>query len=156
VRLARAAIESRIPHSGRMCLLDEVLAWDSVRISCRSRAHRTPDHPLASSTGLGAATAIELAAQAMAVHGALLSEERTIAMQAGRLAAVREVELLVDRLDYLADDLIIDCERLAGDERSALYEFAVTAGACPVLRGRATIALDPPPAARPGVSPLPQ
>jgi predicted hotdog family 3-hydroxylacyl-ACP dehydratase len=144
VRLDAAAIRARIPHSGRMCLLDEVLDWDSERITCRSQAHRSPEHPLGGRGGLGGATGIELAAQAMAVHGALLASEYQAAAQAGRLASVRGVEILVDRLDSIADDLIITCERLAGDERSALYQFTVTAGACPVMRGRATIALDPP------------
>ena len=144
MRLDGAGIRARIPHSGRMCLLDEVLEWDGERITCRSRAHRAADHPLRSGAALGGATAIELAAQAMAVHGALLASEHGAAAQAGRLASVRDVEILADRLDMLADDLLIACERLAGDERSALYQFTVTAGACPVIRGRATIALDPP------------
>jgi predicted hotdog family 3-hydroxylacyl-ACP dehydratase len=136
-----------------MSLLDAVLAWDSERITCRSRAHRSPDHPLRSRFGLGGATAIELAAQAMAVHGALLAGEREAAARVGRLASVRGVEILADRLDTVGDDLIIACERIAGDERSALYQFTVTAGACAVLRGRATIALDPPRATQVTVGP---
>jgi len=153
VGLDSAGIRARIPHAGRMCLIDEVLEWDGERITCRSRAHRAADHPLRSGAGLGTATGIELAAQAMAVHGALLAGEHGAAAPAGRLASVRGVEILVDRLDTLTDDLIIACERLAGDERSALYQFTVAAGACPVIRGRATIALDPPRGAPPAVSP---
>ena len=39
-------IEQHIPHTGRMCLLDEVLAWDARRIRCRSASHRSADNPL--------------------------------------------------------------------------------------------------------------
>ena len=37
MRMNRAWIEAHIPHHGRMCLLDEVLAWDAHHIRCRSR-----------------------------------------------------------------------------------------------------------------------
>ena len=72
VKLDHAWIEPHIPHKGRMCLLDDVLSWDRSRIRCRSAQHRTPDNPLRAHGRLGAACGIEYAAQAMAVHGALL------------------------------------------------------------------------------------
>ena len=37
--LDRQWIEQHIPHKGRMCLLDEVLAWDAAHIRCRSNTH---------------------------------------------------------------------------------------------------------------------
>ena len=67
----RAWIEERIPHHGRMCLLDEVIEWDAQHIRCRSATHRDPDNPLRSHGRLGIACGIEYAAQAMALHGAL-------------------------------------------------------------------------------------
>src|ERR1700688_1204625 len=73
MRLNRAWIESRIPHHGRMCLLDEVIAWSDARVSCRSGTHREADNPLRADGKLGIACGIEYAAQAMAVHGALLA-----------------------------------------------------------------------------------
>src|ERR1700752_1268025 len=76
-------IEQHIPHKGRMCLLDEVLSWDAMRIRCRSSSHRATDNPLRAHGRLGAACGIEYAAQAMAVHGALIASsappERTVA-----------------------------------------------------------------------------
>jgi len=46
VKLDRAGIESRVPHAGRMCLLDTVEDWDESTITCAAAA---PDatHPLA-------------------------------------------------------------------------------------------------------------
>jgi predicted hotdog family 3-hydroxylacyl-ACP dehydratase len=73
MRLDRAWIEGHIPHKGRMCLLEDVIGWDAERISCRSGTHRAADHPLRAHGRLGIACGIEYAAQAMAVHGALVA-----------------------------------------------------------------------------------
>ena len=69
--LDREWIESRIPHRGSMCLLDEVVDWSAERIRCRTRTHCAADNPLRADGRLGVACGIEYAAQAMAVHGAL-------------------------------------------------------------------------------------
>ena len=71
MRFDRGWIEAHIPHQGRMCLLDEVRAWDQAGVECASRTHRAPDHPLRAHGRLGSACLLEYAAQAMAVHGAL-------------------------------------------------------------------------------------
>ena len=57
-----------------MCLLDAVLDWDDARITCRATSHADPANPLRADGRLGAANGIEYAAQAMAVHGALLAK----------------------------------------------------------------------------------
>ncbi len=110
-------IEQHIPHKGRMCLLDEVLSWDAVRIRCRSSSHRATDNPLRAHGRLGAACGIEYAAQAMAVHGALIASSAPLASTVSRsvrgsigasvgyLASVRNVALHVARLDDLANYL---------------------------------------------------
>ncbi len=74
MRLNRDWIEAHIPHQGRMCLLDEVIEWSPERIRCRIGGHRAADHPLRSHGRLGISCGIELAAQAMAVHGALIAD----------------------------------------------------------------------------------
>jgi len=149
VRLDRSWIERNIPHHGRMCLLDEVIEWDAGHIRCRSSTHRRPDHPLRSQNRLGVACGIEYAAQSMAVHGALASgalagpsagpDVGFIRSEVGFLAGLRDVQLHVARLDDLAGDLIADAELIAGDHGSALYEFALTSEARPLLSGRATV-----------------
>jgi predicted hotdog family 3-hydroxylacyl-ACP dehydratase len=135
--LDRGWIEAHIPHKDGMCLLDEVLTWDAVRIRCRSTSHRSSDNPLRADGRLGAACAIEYAAQAMAVHGALLAGDT--GPRRGFLASVRNVTLHVDRLDDLDADLIAVAERVKGDERTMLYEFSVLSGERVLVSGRASI-----------------
>ena len=146
--LDRAAIAARIPHQGSMCLLDAVLAWDSGQIHCRASSHRQPDNPLRAAERLGAACGIEYAAQAMAVHGALLAPEGA-PPRPGYLASVRSVQLAVDRLDDLPQDLDIVAERLSGDEHNILYHFRVEHAGDLLLSGRAAVMLVAQPESRP-------
>jgi predicted hotdog family 3-hydroxylacyl-ACP dehydratase len=143
-------IEQHIPHKGRMCLLDEVVSWDATHIRCRSATHRAADNPLRAHGRLGAACGIEYAAQAMAVHGALVaasaplastvatSVRGTMGAALGFLASVRNVVLYVPQLDDLEADLIASAQRITGDGRTVLYEFTVCTSA-PLLSGRASI-----------------
>ena len=126
-----------------MCLLDGVLDWDLNGIRCVSAAHRSSGNPLRSHGRLAAACGIEFAAQAMAVHGALLQPDSQRGRQFGYLASVRGVELYVGRLDDVADDLIASAGQLGGDGVSVLYRFSLHGGHRLLLEGRATIVLDP-------------
>jgi predicted hotdog family 3-hydroxylacyl-ACP dehydratase len=150
--LDRHWIEQHIPHKGRMCLLDEVLSWDARHIRCRSATHRTADNPLRAHGRLGAACGIEYAAQALAVHGALVAASAPLASAMstsvrgsagtiGYLASVRNVALYVTRLDDLEADLIALAERVIGDGRTVLYEFSVWGAEQQLLSGRASIVL---------------
>ena len=138
-RLDRDWIESHIPHRGRMCLLDEVLSWDVVHIRCRATSHRLADNPLRAHGRLGAACGVEYAAQAMAVHGAIMAHITGTPPRGGLLTSVRNLVLRVSRLDDLDTDLIASAERLAGDEGGTLYEFTVSGGGHELLSGRASI-----------------
>lgn len=124
-----------------MCLLDHVVSWDTQGIVCLSTSHRAPDNPLRAHGRLGSACAIEYAAQAMAVHGALLQPRDGTTPEAGLLASAREVDLLVTRLDDLAADLIVSAQRLHSDARGALYSFALHADEQLLVRGRASLLL---------------
>lgn len=138
-RLDRGWIERHIPHQGRMCLLDEVLAWDPWEVRCRASSQRLADHPLRAHGRLGAACAVEYAGQAMAVHGAIVASLAGTQALPGYLASVRNLLLHVTRLDDLAADLLVSARRLAGDEASALYEFALAGGEHELASGRASI-----------------
>jgi predicted hotdog family 3-hydroxylacyl-ACP dehydratase len=138
--LDRTQIAELIPHAGAMCLLDGVLRWDETSISCVSRRHRDPGNPLRRGDALGAACGIEFAAQAMAVHSRLTAPAGD-RPKAGFLVSLREVTCRARRLDQLAEELVLAAERLAGDERQALYRFAVTCGARNLMDGRATVLL---------------
>ncbi len=143
MRLDRQWIESHIPHQGGMCLLDEVLSWNPVRVQCRSSTHRNTANPLRSRNRLAAVCGIEYAAQAMAVHGALIASRITTsprgAAVSGYLASVRNVALFASRLDDVESDLIAMAEFVTGDERTVLYEFSVSGNERVLLAGRATI-----------------
>jgi len=146
--LQHADIARRIPHQGSMCLLERVSAWDTQQIRCEASSHLASDNPLRAHGRLGAACGIEYAAQAMAVHGALLAESEasvgaaSLGPTLGYLASVRGVTLHVDRLDDLSDALSIHAERLSGDSTTILYSFTVHAGRRLLLGGRAAVILD--------------
>jgi predicted hotdog family 3-hydroxylacyl-ACP dehydratase len=152
--LNRAWIEARIPHQGRMCLLDEVIDWNAQHIRCRTASHRAPDNPLRSHDRLSIACGIEYAAQAMALHGALAGGAVDDAANGGAntswgrssrvglLASVRDVRLNVLRLDDIESDLICEVTHLAGDSHTALYEFALRDRDRCLLSGRASVILD--------------
>jgi predicted hotdog family 3-hydroxylacyl-ACP dehydratase len=141
MRRDRDWIAAHIPHQGTMCLLDEVVEWSAERIRCTSTSHCRPDNPLRAEGRLGAACGIEYAAQAMAVHGALLAAPSDRPRQ-GFLASVRNVDFFADRLDDLAGKLEIEAERLAGDENNVLYRFSVRTDGRPLLAGRAAVVLN--------------
>ena len=141
----RSWIASHIPHQGKMCLLDHVLAWDSLSIVCRTSSHRAIDNPLRAHGRLGAACAIEYAAQAIALHGALLVPTADVTDSAGKfglLASARGVESWVTRLDDLKSDLCVNAQRLHSDARGALYSFALHAEESVLVRGRVSLLLD--------------
>jgi predicted hotdog family 3-hydroxylacyl-ACP dehydratase len=140
--LGREWIAARIPHSGSMCLLDEVSAWDDVHIRCTATSHRDPGNPLRSNGWLAAVCGIEYAAQAMAVHGALVSPAAGGPPRVGLLASVRGVETHARRLDTLEGPLTIDAERVSGDDNTILYRFTVRCAQRVLLSGRAAVMID--------------
>ena len=135
-----------------MCLLERVTSWDMERITCEATSHLDANNPLRAHGRLGAACGIEYAAQAMAVHGALVSQAQAASPvqaaaaagtpKAGYLVSVRGVTLHVPRLDDLGMALTIRAERSSGNAGSILYGFTLHAGAALSASGRAVVMLD--------------
>jgi predicted hotdog family 3-hydroxylacyl-ACP dehydratase len=140
--LDRAWIARHIPHQGSMCLLDCVEAWDLQRIQCRASSHRAADNPLRAYGRLGAACGIEYAAQAMAVHGALLATPDSGGVRVGYLVSVRGTQLRVSRLDDIAADLLVEANCITRSEGNILYQFGVSAAGRLLLDGRAAVVLN--------------
>jgi len=144
--LDRAAILALIPHQGPMCLLDRVVAWDETGIECVAVNHRDPRHPLRSASGLLASAAIEYAAQAMAVHGALCSRAGSASRAPGFLASARDVRLACWRLDDLppasCDELVLTSERQAADATRILCSFRLHHAGRELASGRVAVVLD--------------
>ena len=138
--LDHAWIAAHIPHQGSMCLLHEVIEWTSVSIRCRSESHHCKDNPLRAHGRLGAACGVEYAAQAMAVHGALLTAGTSTRLRPGMLASVRGLAMQVERLDDIAGALVASATFVHGDGAMVLYEFTLTDATRVLLSGRATIA----------------
>ena len=139
-RLDHDWIAAHIPHRGSMCLLDRVEYWDPERIVCLAGSHRNPDHPLRSRGRLGSVCGIEYAAQAMAVHGALLSSGKPT--RAGYLVSVRVTRLHVPRLDDIAAELAVAASCISASENNLLYQFEVLAEDRLLLEGRAAVMLN--------------
>ncbi|MBT9522608.1 MAG: 3-hydroxylacyl-ACP dehydratase, partial [Dechloromonas sp.] len=118
-----------------------VKEWSDSAITCRASSHSDPANPLRADGRLGAANGIEYAAQAMAIHGALIAGDDAAPRQ-GYLTSVRSVSLHVARLDDLPGELDVCAERLSGDSNNILYQFSLShAGRC-LLEGRAAVVLD--------------
>ena len=134
--LDQAAIRNLVPHAGAMCLLYEVLQADADSIRARAVSHRDPANPLREGGVLPALCGVEYAAQAMAVHGSIHNKN---GIRSGMLAALRDVELAVERLDDIAEDLVIEAHCLLNESGRLLYRFEVRANNRELLQGRATV-----------------
>ena len=143
--LDHAGIEALIPHRGPMCLLDRVTSWDATRIECVAVGHRDARHPLRSASGLLSSAAIEYAAQAMAVHGALCAAAAGDRAAPGFLASARDVRLACRRLDDLPaiepDELVVVADRQAADAARLLYSFLVRHAGRELAAGRVAVVL---------------
>lgn len=146
--LARAEIAARIPHAGRMCLIDRVLDWDARHIQCAAESHREADHPLREPGGLPVWAGIEYAAQAAAMHGALLLESTR--PRAGVLGKVRNVRPGCEWLDRIASPLVVGATLLHSDPAGAVYAFEAHGDGALLLQGQFTLmfAGNAPPAPR--------
>ena len=155
----------RLPHAGRMCLLERLESWDRETIACLAVSHRDPDNPLRSHERLSAVCGVEYAAQAMALHGSLLAAPVLSLVEGhgaptardggsagnagadfrpppiGYLASVRDLSLYVARLDDVGADLRVEARRLHDSAGGFMYSFAILAAARPLLVGRAMVML---------------
>ena len=135
--LGRDEIAARIPHSGRMCLLDRVLDWDARHIRCAAENHGDADHPLREHGGLPVWAGIEYAAQAAAVHGALLLA--TAQPRAGVLGKLSNVRPGCEWLDRVASPLVFDATLLHRDPSGGVYAFEARGDGALLLQGQFTL-----------------
>lgn len=142
--LGRDGILTLIPHAGAMCLLDGVEQWDETGIICTSARYAAADNPMRRADGsLGAACGIEIAAQAMALHGRL-SAPAEGPPRPGFLVSLRDARLRAAMIPPDAGPLTISARQILGDARGASYAFTVTAGKEEWLAGRATVLFEAP------------
>lgn len=128
-------IEAIIPHSGKMCLIELVDLWDIDKIVCRTNSHRDAQNPLRINGELSAINLLEYGAQAIAIHGGLLSKTKIH----GFLAAIRNAKLHVTRIDTLNCEIIIKAKAEIKTENGAVYEFVILAAEEILIEARATV-----------------
>ena len=124
-----------------MCLLDVVTEWDDESIICVSETHRDPANPLTRAGCLSALNAFEYGAQAAAIHGGLRARAAGAMAPPGYLAALRNAQLHVERLDDITEPLQVRAERLFGEGADTVYECEISAAGKILARGRVTIML---------------
>lgn len=139
--LTRAQIEGFVPQRGTMCLLDAVTSWDATHIRCTA-VSPGPTHPLTRDHAVPAIAAIEYAAQATAVHGALL--DSSAALRAGMLAKLSEVHLHAGWIPSDGMALEVCAEQLGHASAGCLYSFDVVCGQQRVASGRLIVAFTSP------------
>ncbi len=142
--IGRDEILARVPHAGRMCLIDEVTAWDEGNIVCLASNHRRAEHPLRRFGRLSALHLIEYAAQATAIHGSLIARDQRA--PPGMLAAARDFHTALATLDDLGTPLHIHARPQLLRADGTIYAFEIStfdaAGApVPVARGRVSVML---------------
>lgn len=135
--LGREEIAARIPHSGRMCLLDRVLEWDAQHIRCAAESHRDPDHPLRERGGLPVWAGIEYAAQAAAVHGSLIDNGGK--PRGALMGKVTHVRPGCEWLDRIASPLVFGATLLHRDPAGGIYAFEAHGDGALLLQGQFTL-----------------
>ncbi len=114
-------IADLIPHSGTMCLLDRVVAWDSGQTQCALTV--SENDPFADSSGrIPAYVGIEYLSQCAAAHACLKAsnEEGDSTPKVALLLGSRKVELFADHF-AVGQSLLIQAARVAATEDTAIF-----------------------------------
>lgn len=135
----REAIARRIPHQGRMCLWQRVVAWDAQTIRLQADDQGDPAHPLRHRGRLHALHLAEYGAQAMAVHGGLRAHLAGGVARPGLLVALRGLVLHRARIDDLAGPLDGEAAVLVESDAGWQYAFAIRHDGVLLAEGRAAV-----------------
>jgi predicted hotdog family 3-hydroxylacyl-ACP dehydratase len=114
-----------LEHAGDMCLLDSTIAWDHQQIRCGAPAPQA-GHPLMRDGRLPAVAGAEYAAQAAALHGALLDGVSTA--RPGMLANVRDVTFHHAWFPAGGEALTVQVKVLSRGDSACMYAFDVSSG----------------------------
>jgi predicted hotdog family 3-hydroxylacyl-ACP dehydratase len=133
-------IAALVPHQGSMCLLERIESWDDAGIRLTTMTHVDPANPLATRLGLRALHLCEYGAQAMAVHGGLMTQARHQAVRPGLLVSLRDVTLHCDFIHQLPGPLVVAALRLHESAAGWQYSFQASHADVLLATGRATVA----------------
>ncbi len=135
--LTRLEIEQYLPHSDTMCLLDEVSRTTEQSLWAQTKSHLSTDNPLMINGRIAAVNGIEYAAQAMALHGYLLSGEQ----KDGYIASVRNIKILAPFLPLDDVPIVIQVDSLLNDPYGFTYQFLLSSQKKPLISGKITVFL---------------
>ena len=132
-----------LPHGEPMVLISSIADWDDTKITCLADSHRDKNNPLRQDGVLSIYAGIEYAAQAMAIHAHLTAPAAlTAAPRKGYLAAAAKLSAAQQNLDHFAQRLTITVEKIAANDNSSLYHFAIAAATQPLLSGQLTAVME--------------
>lgn len=134
-------IEQRLPHSDNMSLLNEIIQFDKQSLTALAISHLDANNPLWQNGRINTVNGIEYAAQAMAVHGSLLSEKLSATPLTGYIATVRNIIIKVPQLPIEKTPLLINVEQLMSNEDGFTYQFHISCAQQSLILGRITVFL---------------
>lgn len=132
-------IEHYLPHAGNMSLLHTVSYADATQLKASAISHLDRDNPLRINNKLASVNGIEYAAQAMAIHGFLLSEQAEA--QKGYIATVRNIEIKTPFFPETEPLIDIEVQQLMSDSHGFTYQFHLSSGKKTLISGRITVFL---------------
>ncbi len=132
-----ADLYQHLPHGGNMQLIKKVKAWDEHSIHCQTNSHLSRSNPLLDASHLPATSAIEYAAQALALHGVIKKQAKGLLDQANKAFVVSAKGLHFDQvnLSQFEQTLDVSATVLIGNSQSAVYSVQVSAGDHCFLKG---------------------
>jgi len=133
-----AAFE-RMPHRGRMRLIEEILSVDAGRIACRARDHRAEDYPLRLGGRLMTVALVELGAQAAAAHASLHAAGSA---HTGLLLALNNLAIHQPECGNVTGPFGIEAELVEALGAAARYRFRVEGDGETLLEGEATLRIE--------------
>ena len=141
--LNRQEIEQRLPHAGKMSLLDTITHADQLTLSASAVSHLNNDNPLRLNNKLSSINGIEYAAQAMAIHGFLLSELKhtEASAQTAYIATVRNIDIVSPFFPENESVIKIEVEQLMSDTNGFTYQFHISGGKKVFISGKITVFL---------------
>lgn len=125
VDLTKESIQELIPHSGGMCLLENVRAYSEEEIVCQTRSHLLKENPLKVQGKLSNMHLIEYGAQAIAIHGGLIEKNKKVEKKPriGYIASVKSV--VWGAFDPFTAELTVKAKVTIMDENMKRYCFSI-------------------------------
>ena len=116
-------IAELVPHTGRMSLLDELLAFDGSRVTCRVTLR--PESTFVEAGEVEAVVALEYMAQAVAVFAGMKGRADGNPVRIGYLLGTRELLLRADRFT-VGDELMVEAVHVWGEDQLGVFDCKVS------------------------------